>query len=63
MEDIGYSGPFPECCSRVEGVDANDDSFIGSSRGLPGHTDCEYRLADFSNSEFPNTETGEGKGE
>lgn len=27
-----------------------------------GHTDYEHRQAKFSNSEFPNKESGEGKG-
>jgi hypothetical protein len=59
-----YSKTFPEpreVKMQPEGV---PPSYINSSEAVGcGHEDSMNRMAKFSNSEFPNEESGEGKGE
>ena len=56
-QDMGKT--FPETHKSFPPTE--DNVYIPSSDGLPGHCDGDH-LAPFSNEEFPNEESGEGKG-
>lgn len=57
-----YSKTFPECDSPIPAPSAGDIGYIGSSESVGCGNEPGDHLAPFSNEEFPNEESGEGKG-
>lgn len=56
-----YAKTFPELDSSA-GKEPSENEFLGSSESVGcGHNDGDH-LAPFSTEEFPNQESGEGKG-